>query len=82
MIRQVQIDLDGRCVCPVHGPQDCEYLPGVAPCGCVWVALRHGRLGVKAAQVPALSPDLACASVVGYKTNDIAQVAETRNFAV
>jgi len=37
----VLIDLDGRCVCPVHGPQAGEYAPGVAPCGCRWVAGAH-----------------------------------------
>lgn len=42
----VLIDLAGRCLCPAHGPQDCEYAPGVAPCGCQWVALPKagGRL--------------------------------------
>ena len=74
---RVLIDLDGRCLCPVHGPQDCEYAAGLAPCGCEWVALKHGRLGVQAAQVQALSYDLTLASAVGHKANAIAQVAET-----
>lgn len=79
---RVLIDLDGRCVCPIHGPQPGEYEPGRAACGCEWVALRGGLLGVQAAQVQALSYDLALASVAGHKANAIAQIAETRKFAV
>ncbi len=45
-MQRVMIDLDGRCVCPVHGPVEGEYEPGRAACGCQWVALAHGRLGV------------------------------------
>lgn len=79
---RVLIDLEGRCLCPIHGPQPGEYEAGRAACGCEWVALRGGLLGVQAAQVQALSHDLALASAVGHKANDIALVAETRKFAV
>lgn len=36
--RRVLIDLDGRCVCPVHGvqPEGQEYASGRAICGCDW----------------------------------------------
>lgn len=76
---RVLIDLDGRCVCPTHGPQDCEYEAGRAPCGCQWVALRGGLLGVQSAQVQALSYDLTLASAVGHKENVCAERAQSGN---
>lgn len=40
----VLIDLAGRCLCPIHGPQPGEYEAGRAACGCQWVALKSGLL--------------------------------------
>lgn len=65
--RPVTVDVAGMCVCPVHGPQDCEYLPGSAPCGCTWVANRHGLLFAEVAT--ATSDDAATKSATTQRNS-------------
>jgi hypothetical protein len=68
----VLIDLAGRCLCPIHGPQPGEYEAGRAACGCQWVALKSGLLRCEPAQSCGMTPYPATA----LATNGVAPLAE------
>jgi hypothetical protein len=64
----VMLDVDGVCVCPLHGPQpQAEYAPGQAPCGCVWRFDSHGVLRSLPGETVVLQREVPQVDVTSHK---------------